>query len=67
MVTIGLDFVKTDYTAKDGKKVSVKIWDTAGQERFKNITKSFYKNADGIIVAYDVSAKHTYENVQTWV
>ena len=29
--------------------------DTAGQERFKSITTAYYKNADGIMVVYDVT------------
>ncbi len=28
--TIGLDYKKSDYFAKDGLEYAVKIWDTAG-------------------------------------
>ena len=35
--------------------ISAKIWDTAGQERFRTITKSFYKNANGVILVFDLS------------
>ena len=47
--------------------MKVKIWDTAGQERFKTLTYSFYKKADGIIIAFDVTDYKTFENITNWV
>jgi GTPase SAR1 family protein len=35
--------------------VKLQIWDTAGQERFKGITKSYYTNADIVLIVYDVN------------
>ena len=54
--TIGVDFkIKT---IRDGKEVvKLQIWDTAGQERFRNITSSYYRGANGIIVVFVVSKK----------
>ena len=49
MPTIGVDF-KIRNNEVDGKTIKLQIWDTAGQERFKNITSSYYKGANGIIV-----------------
>ena len=34
----------------NGKKVKLQIWDTAGQERFKNITTSYYRGGNGVLV-----------------
>lgn len=47
----------------DGKSAKLKIWDTAGQERFRTITSTYYKGAQGIIVAYDVKNKKSLEDV----
>ena len=44
----------------------MKIWDTAGHERFHSITAGFYKNADAIIIAFDVSKIKSFENVKKW-
>ena len=43
------------------------MWDTAGQERFKTITYSFYKQADGVIIAYDVTSEESFRSVKTWI
>ena len=67
MPTLGLDFATKKHQLKDGTDVNMKIWDTAGQERFKNITTSFYKKADGIIIVYDVTDRKTFQGVETWI
>ena len=44
-----------------------KLWDTAGQERFRTLTYQFYKQADGIIVAFDLTNMASFSNVETWL
>jgi small GTP-binding protein len=64
--TAGIDFKKKNIVVNE-KKVKVTVFDTAGQERFRNIAKSLYKNADGIIVVYDVTDNKTKESVVDWL
>ncbi len=45
----------------------VVFWDTAGQERFRTITYNFYRNANGVILVYDVSKRKTFENIKGWL
>ena len=65
--TVAVDYINTDYEHDDGTKASVKIWDTAGQERFRNITRNFYMQADGMIIAFDVTNLQSFQNVRTWI
>ena len=67
MATIGLDYVSTTYKSPYSEDIAVKIWDTAGQERFKTITYSFYKQANGVIVTFDVTNQLSFTNVKTWL
>ena len=46
---------------------NVKAWDTAGMERFKTLTYSFYKRAEGILVAFSVTDRKSFENIQNWI
>ena len=67
ITTLGLDFATKKYTTKDGKEINIKIWDTAGQERFKALTYAFYKKADGIIIAYDITEEKTFDSIDDWI
>lgn len=67
MATIGLDYVSSSYKSPKGEDIAVKIWDTAGQERFRTITYSFYKQANGVIVTFDVTNATSFNNVKNWL
>jgi len=67
MATIGVDYVSTTYTSASGEEVAVKIWDTAGQERFQSMTRTFYKQANGIVVVFDVTNQESFASVKRWI
>ena len=68
MATMGLDYVLTTFTPEGtDDELSVKIWDTSGQERFITLTRSFYKQANGIVVVFDVSNRDSFGNVKFWM
>jgi Ras-related protein Rab-19 len=41
-----------------------KVWDTAGQERFSTITTTYYRQAHGAVIVYDVTRRSTFEKVR---
>ena len=51
----------------DNKIINLKIWDTAGQERFKYIESLYYKNANGIILVYDISNLESFKSLNLWL
>ena len=51
----------------NGKKVKLQIWDTAGQERFKNITASYYRGGNGVLVVYDITDRDSFNNLNSWL
>ena len=64
--TIGVDF-KLKTLEVNGKIVKLQIWDTAGQERFKNITASYYRGGNGVLVVYDITDRDSFENLNSWL
>jgi len=65
LATIGLEnFTKDEII--NGKTVRIKIWDTAGQEKFQSLTKSFFRNAEGIMIVFDVTNSETYDHIIYW-
>ena len=43
------------------------IWDTAGQEKYRSVTRSLYRNVDGIMFVYDVTSQSSYSELKSWV
>ena len=65
--TIGYDYKFKDIILPNGEKVTIQFIDTAGQERFFSIAKNMIKNADGIILIYDITKKQTFESISNWM
>ena len=64
--TIGIDFRIKTIEVK-GKRIKLQIWDTAGQEQFHSVATSYYRNAHGIILLYDITSAESFIHVTKWV
>ena len=64
--TLGVD-VRYKYLCLEKKKIRLDIWDSAGQERFKNLTKNYFRGANGIIFVCDITNKNTFEILKEWL
>ena len=42
------------------------IWDLAGQAQFKRVRQSYLANAEAGILVYDVTNRHSFENIKNW-
>lgn len=51
---------------EDGRSWSIDFWDTAGQEQFDTLHASYYFQANACILAFDVTRKITYKNLEKW-
>ncbi len=45
----------------------IKIWDTCGQERFRSLTANYYRNADGVLLVFDVNEPESFDNLKSWM
>ena len=59
----GTNKTKTVIT-KDGRRINIELWDTAGQEKYRALTKIFYKNADCVVLGYDITSKSSFEEIK---
>lgn len=64
--TIGVEF-NSRVIVKDDIAIKLQIWDTAGQERFKSITRIYYRNANVIILMFDLTNRKSLESIIDWV
>ena len=66
LATVGLDYYTKQEMIND-ITVLVKLWDTAGQERFKALTPNYFRNAEGVVLAYDVTNSDSFDNLKFWI
>lgn len=68
--TIGVEFASKIVKVGTGnrrKRIKLQLWDTAGTERFRSVSRSYYRGAAGALLVYDVSARHTFDALRTFL
>ena len=64
--TIGLDFHSKNVEIK-GTTIRLLLYDTAGQEKFKSLIPMYIRDANIIIVVYDITNKDSFTHTEHWV
>ena len=64
--TVGIDFLTKNVFLED-KTIRLIMWDTAGQERFKSLIPSYLKNANCVILTYDITDKSSFMSLNKWL
>ena len=54
--TTGANYATKAILTKEGITIMLDIWDTAGQEKYRTLIKFFYKDADCIVLGYDITS-----------
>ena len=64
--TIGLDFHSKNVEIK-GSTIRLLLYDTAGQEKFKSLIPMYIRDANIILVVYDITNKDSFLHTEHWV
>ncbi|KAM3859398.1 ras-related protein Rab-37-like [Diretmus argenteus] len=64
--TVGIGFTNK-VVPIDNVKVKLQIWDTAGQERFRSVTHAYYRDAQALLLLYDITSKTSFDNIRAWL
>jgi small GTP-binding protein len=64
--TVGPGFEKL-YLEHDSKKIRFEIWDTAGQEQYRAFTASFLRNANAVILVFDLTGDDPYPSLSSFL
>ena len=65
--TIGIDNKYKIEIIDNNEKVKVIIFDTNGQERFKSISFNMLKNANGVLLFFDVTSRDSFDSIKEWM
>ena len=63
---MGVDHYIKAFQLADGSIINCYIYDTAGQERYNALTLSYYKNADAILLVYDIANKNSFAKIKNF-
>ena len=66
LTTLGVELFKKVVNIH-GIFYQIKIWDTCGQERLRALTTNYYRNADGIMLLFDLTQVNTFNNISNWI
>ena len=51
-----------------GKKGNLtEVFKNSNSIRFKTITSAYYKGCNGIMLVYDITDLHSFENIENWL
>ena len=64
--TIGLDFNSKNVKI-DNQDVRLLLYDTAGQEKFRSLIPMYTRDAQIIILVYDVTRKESFVHLTEWI
>jgi small GTP-binding protein len=66
IATLGVDFAQKTLVL-DNTPVYLIIWDIAGQPLFQGLRKRYYEGCSGLILAYSVVDRLSFDNASKWL
>lgn len=67
LTTIGIDFKVKETTLSNNKKYKLYFYDTTGQEKYRSIAVNLIKNAEGVLLMYDVTKRASFQSISEWM
>ncbi|MFX1534226.1 MAG: Rab family GTPase [Promethearchaeota archaeon] len=64
-VTLGVDIFKKNTTIDD-KNVEISFWDFSGSSIFEKMRPNFYREASGMILAFDLARLQSLTSIPKW-
>ena len=61
--TVGIDIVTESFTFDD-ETVTLSIFDTAGQERYFAMSRSYFRDADVILMLYSCENRKSFNRIE---
>jgi small GTP-binding protein len=65
--SLGVDFAQKTVMYEDDESVRLVIWDIAGQPQFQSLRKRYYEGCSGLILAYSVVDRESFDNASKWL
>lgn len=67
LTTIGFNILSKTINLSNGEKIKITFYDTSGQEKYRSIPINFIRNAQGIVLMYDITEIKSFDNINVWL
>ena len=64
--TIGLDFQSKNVQI-DGQDIHLLLYDTAGQEKFRSLIPMYTRDANIVLLVYDIACQTSFDHLNDWL
>ena len=65
--TLGVNFSYKKLKINKTQKIMLKLIDTCGQEKYRALSKSYFKNTDGVLFVFGLNDKESFDNIKEWM
>ena len=65
--TVGISFSYKEVKLNNKETIKLKLIDTAGQEKYRALTKTYFKNAEGVFFIYSKNDINSFESIKEWI
>ena len=62
---LNFDDLEIDKNTRQNFKIV--LFDTAGQERYRAITKSYFRDSQGIVLIYSIVDEESFKHIEAWL
>ena len=63
----GINFSYKKYKINKTQKIALKLIDACGQEKYRFLSKSYFKNANGVLFVFGLNDKESFDNIKIWM
>jgi len=65
--TLGINFSFKELFINKTQKIKLKLIDTCGQEKYRSLSKSYFKNTNGVLFVFSLNDKDSFDNIKEWM
>ena len=62
-----LNFDDLEIDKNTHQNFKIVLFDTAGQERYRAITKSYFRDSQGIVLIYSIVDEESFKHIEAWL
>ena len=67
MSTVGIQFSYKEVKLDNNESINLKLIDTGGQERYRSMSKSYFRNTDGVLFVFSLNNSESFKEITEWI